>query len=58
MTDKAAIPDAWSPSGKPRGTRDPNSTSTHAPKPSWIASPRSQPISPPTAARGSGRESS
>ena len=23
MTDKAAIPDAWSPSGKPRGTRDP-----------------------------------
>jgi hypothetical protein len=23
MTAKAAIPDAWSPSGKPRGTRDP-----------------------------------
>ena len=23
MTDKAALPDAWSPSGKPRGTRDP-----------------------------------
>ena len=23
MTDKAAIPDAWRPSGKPRGTRDP-----------------------------------
>src|SRR6516162_1132622 len=23
MTDKAAIPDAWSPFGKPRGTRDP-----------------------------------
>jgi hypothetical protein len=23
MTDKAAIPDAWSPLGKPRGTRDP-----------------------------------
>jgi len=22
MTDKAALPDAWSPSGKPRGTRD------------------------------------
>jgi hypothetical protein len=21
MTDKAAIPDAWRPSGKPRGTR-------------------------------------
>ena len=23
MTDKAAIPDAWRPFGKPRGTRDP-----------------------------------
>jgi len=23
MTDKASIPDAWRPSGKPRGTRDP-----------------------------------
>ena len=23
MTDKAALPDAWSPFGKPRGTRDP-----------------------------------
>src|SRR6516165_10013810 len=23
MTDKAEIPDAWSPFGKPRGTRDP-----------------------------------
>src|ERR1700745_1430098 len=23
MTDKAALPDAWRPSGKPRGTRDP-----------------------------------
>src|SRR6516165_4959536 len=27
----------------------PNSTSTHAPKPSWTASPRSRPILPPTA---------
>src|SRR6516225_972553 len=26
-----------------------NSTSTHAPKPSWTASPRSRPILPPTA---------
>jgi hypothetical protein len=23
MTDKAAIPDSWTPFGKPRGTRDP-----------------------------------